>query len=160
MRGQTFVLGAISLALSFLLLMPAVQKDLYLPTLGEESLQNVAGSYNSWIAYQSLEGIGETSSFGRFVKGEYPHLEIFYVLADGKTLSLANFFDSTRSVSLEGGEVLLDSGEVKRFSCGKSVSMTFEGRNISYEPQSALSGAIFISGGLEGARLEILRIYK
>jgi len=165
MKGQIFLLGAISVALALFLLAPGMQKEIFLPKTDTYILENIALEYNYWLSYLSLEDEGdyEPESFGRFVKENYPHLELYYIIypRGENAIYFANFFDETLIFSLEGQDypALPNEAQTALKLTGRA-DISVLGREFSILPKSRFSGAIFISSGSPMAKAEILKIFE
>ncbi|MGC9310499.1 MAG: hypothetical protein ACP5E4_02115, partial [Candidatus Aenigmatarchaeota archaeon] len=145
MRGQIFVLGALSVFVALFVLASGMQESLFLPPPNTGPLDNLATEYNYWLAYVSMEGEEhDPLAFGRAVKQSYPYVGFFYVLADeGENgLYFANFFNEDLNVSLNGRNFEVLPNSTVRTRVEGEVSVLSDFKNFTYRPESSISGAI------------------
>jgi hypothetical protein len=160
MKGQIFILRSIVLAIAIFTLLPMLQDELYLPKADSSALENIASEYNNWIAQVSISDDYNPQAFGQFVKGEYPYVDFFYILADKDRVYAANFFDGPTDFSINGNEFSI--------AANSSVATTFHGniifqseyKNFTYEPKNDFSGAIFLQIESSQAKMIEFRSFR
>ncbi len=160
MKGQIFILGALSIVVTLFLLIPNLQKEIYLPNVDDSLLENIAKEYNYWIAYSSLEENYNILDFGSFVKEHYPNLEFFYLLTDDNDVKVANFFDSKINFKINGEDFFLEQNNSAETSFSKEINFFSEYKNFSYIPENKFSGAIFLRIDKEFSELQLLKVLE
>ncbi|MCK4730025.1 MAG: hypothetical protein KAT28_01780 [Candidatus Aenigmarchaeota archaeon] len=160
MKGQIFILGAMGIVIALLMIIPTIQKEIYLPNTDNSVLKNIAVEYNYWIAYSSLEGTYNILDFGTFIKENYPNLEFFYLFAEGNNLQIANFFDAEIEFSLNGNDFFIEPNQSTETSFSGELDFSSEYRNFRYNPENEFSGAIFLRVDKGIAKIQLLEIFK
>lgn len=160
MKGQIFILGALTLALAMLMFLPSVQKELYLPDLDNSVLENIAGQYNYWLSYSSTDKTYDPMAFGRFVKENYPYVEVFYVLKDGDKVYMANFLSEPLNASINGKDFLIEPNSVDNSTAHGNITFQSDYRNFTYKPENSFSGAIFLRIKTSQAELNEFKVYR
>ncbi|RLI98900.1 MAG: hypothetical protein DRP06_04525 [Candidatus Aenigmatarchaeota archaeon] len=160
MKGQIFILGAMGIVLALFMIIPTIQKEIYLPNTDNSMLKNIAGEYNYWIAYSSIGGSSEILDFGTFVKENYPNMEFFYVYTEGNNLKVANFFDEEMGFSVNGDNFSIKSNQSIETSFSSELDFSSDYRNFKYIPENEFSGAIFLRVDKGIARIQLLEIFE
>lgn len=160
MKGQVFILGALTLVIAMFVFLPVLQEELYLPEADSPALDNIATQYNYWISYSSIDENYNPLAFGKIVKQNYPFVEFFYVLADGEKVYVANFLDSSLNVSINGKEILTQPSSFDYTTFHGNLTFSSDYWNFSYEPKNKFSGAIFLRLNSPSVRLSEKRIFR
>ena len=160
MKGQIFILGAVGIAVALFMIIPAIQKEIYLPNTDNSMLKNIAGEYNYWIAYSSLKGNYNLLDFGEFVKKNYPNIEFFYIFTEGNDLKVANFFDAEIEFSVNDNDFSIEPNQSIETSFSDEIDFSSEYRNFKYIPKNEFSGAIFLKIDKGIAKIQLFKIFE
>ncbi len=160
MKGQIFILGAMGVVVALFIVIPTIQKEIYLPNTDNSMLKNIAKEYNYWIAYSSIEGNYNILDFGRFIKENYPNIEFFYLFTEGNNLKVANFFDSKMEFSVNGDDFFINPNQSTETSFSGEIDFSSEHRDFKYTPKNEFSGAIFLRIDKGIAKIQLLKIFK
>ncbi|OYT43121.1 MAG: hypothetical protein B6U88_01810 [Candidatus Aenigmarchaeota archaeon ex4484_56] len=159
MKGQIFILISVSVLISVFFLLSEIHSTLYLPPVSDYSLQNIAKEYNYLLAYSVEDSYYEIKSncinFCKFIKNNYPDIELFCLWTRGTNTGIANFFDTNLSFYFNGN----------KFELGQNDSVDLSGTNINfssvvnftYSPKSEVSGVIYL---INNQKIKLLKIYK
>ncbi len=148
------------IVLALLMIIPTIQKEIYLPNTDNSMLKNIAGEYNYWIAYSSLEGTYDILDFGIFVKENYPNLEFFYLFTESNNLKVVNFFDEEIEFSVDNDDFSIEPNQsIETFFSGE-LDFSSEYRNFKYTPENEFSGAIYLRIDKGIAKIQLLEIFE
>jgi len=159
-KGQIFILSALGVVVALFLIMPNLQREIYLPSTDYSLLNNIAKEYNYWIAYSSLEENYNILDFGTFVKEHYPNLEFFYLLADSKNIKVANFFDTKINFSINNKKFSLEQNNSVEMNFSDEINFSSNCKNFSYIPKNKFSGAIFLRIDKGISKIQLLKIFE
>ena len=159
MKGQIFILASLAIAVAIFLSIPRFQQEIYFPNIEALQLENIAAQYNKWIAYASIEDY-DILSFGNYVKQNFDNLEFIYLLAENKTLKIANFFDTEINCSVNGKNFTIPRNSSKETLFLGKIVFNSSFANFSYVPRNNYSGAIFLISNKGIVKSKLLKIFK